>query len=257
MSEPLVLVDSDAGVRVLTFNRPTKKNAFTPALYSALVEELKNAAADKSVRVVVLTGAGDAFTSGNDLMDFAETPPAGRESPVFQFLLTLVDYEKPIVAAVNGVAIGIGTTMLLHCDLAYAADTARFRMPFVSLGLCPEGASSLLLPLMAGHAKAAELLMFADFFSADEARTTGIVNAVVPKAELVAFARAKAAELAKRPASSVRLTKRLMRQDLRARIHEALDREGSEFIARLSSPEAAEAIGAFFEKRTPDFTQFD
>jgi enoyl-CoA hydratase/carnithine racemase len=257
MSDPLILASTEAGVRTLTFHRPAKKNAFTPVMYAALVEELERAARDPKVRVVLLTGAGDAFTSGNDLMDFAQTPPAGRDSPVFKLLLALVDHEKPIVAAVNGVAVGIGTTMLLHCDLVYAADSARFRMPFVNLGLVPEGASSLLLPLLAGPQRAAELLMFGDFFSAADAHAAGLVNAVTPAADVLAHATARARALAERPAASIRHTKALLRHADRAAVHAALDREGEVFLARLSSPEATEAFSAFFEKRTPDFSRFD
>lgn len=257
MSEPLIVPATEAGVRTLTFQRPAKKNAFTPAMYAELVEQLAVASRDRSVRVVVVTGAGDAFTSGNDLLDFAQTPPAGRDSPVFKLLLALVDFEKPLVAAVNGVAVGIGTTMLLHCDLVYASAQARFRMPFVNLGLVPEGASSLLLPLLAGPQKAAELLLFGDFFTAADAQAAGLVNAIAPAGEVLALATERARALAARPAAALRETKKLLRHATRAAAHEALDREGTVFLDRLASPEASEAFSAFFEKRAPDFTQFD
>ena len=183
MSETLLTQDAE-GVRTLTFNRPEKKNAFTHAMYEATVAGLERAAMDPAVRVVVLTGAGGAFTAGNDIGDFLEQPPAGENSPVFRFLRALVNYEKPVVAAVDGAAVGIGTTMLLHCDYVVATDRARFVMPFINLGVCPEGASSLLLPRIAGMALASELLMFGDPFDAATAQRAGLVSRVVPEAQL-------------------------------------------------------------------------
>ena len=255
MSDSQVQSRVENGVCSVIFNRPERKNALTPAMYGRLVSLLNEAKADPAVRVVLITGTGDTFTSGNDLADFMNTPPAGTDSPVFQLLITLVDYPKPIVAAVNGTAVGIGVTMLLHCDLAYAADSARFQMPFVNLGLVPEGASSLVLPELMGHARAAELLMIGDKFSAQEAGRVGLVTRVYPAAELAARAMEKAMAMADRPTESLRLSKELMKGHKRAAIKEALHREGAIFLERLGSPAAMEAFSAFFEKRKPDFRQ--
>lgn len=249
-----IKVEIDNHIALVTFDRADKKNAFTVEMYESLVEVLRGADKNPDVRVMVVTGAGDAFTSGNDLMDFMNTPPAGKDSPVFQILTTLVDLKTPIIAAVNGVAIGIGTTMLLQCDLVYAAPQAKFQMPFVNLGLCPEGASSLLLPMMMGIPQATELLMFGDKFSAERASEVGIVNAVVD--DVLAHAMERAAVIAAKAPASVRLTKELIRKRLRKDIHEAMGDEGDHFLERLQSEEAKEAFGAFFEKRAPDFSKF-
>ncbi|HEY4219727.1 MAG TPA: enoyl-CoA hydratase [Myxococcota bacterium] len=245
------------GIATITFNRPEKKNAFTHAMYEAAIKALEEAAADKSVRCVLLTGAGNAFTSGNDLYDFMNNPPSSSDSPVLRFLRTIIDYEKPIVAAVNGAAVGIGVTMLLHCDLVYASDDAKFTAPFVPLGLVPEGASSFLLPRIAGLAKANEILLLGEPFDAKFAVAAGVVARAMPGAELAAFARAKAERIAALPAASLRATKALLRGKLRDRVHGALNDEAAVFGPRLSSPEAVEAFTAFFEKRKPDFSQFD
>jgi enoyl-CoA hydratase/carnithine racemase len=255
MSDNHVLTSVADGICTITFNRPERKNALNPAMYGRVVDALKAAAEDKAVRVVLVTGSGDAFTSGNDLGDFMNTPPAGTDSPVFQLLLTLVDYQKPVIAAVNGTAVGIGVTMLLHCDLVYAADTARFQMPFVNLGLVPEGGSSLVLPEIMGHARAAELLMLGERIPAQEADRVGLVTRLYPAAELQQRAREKALELASKPTESIRLSKELLKGPKREAVREALFREGALFLERLGSPAAMEAFTAFFEKRKPDFTQ--
>ena len=250
-----IQVSVDDKIATIVFNRPEKKNAFTVDMYVALVEALKNAEKDPQIRCVVLTGAGDAFTSGNDLLDFMNTPPAGRDSPVFQLLMTLVDMDTPVIAAVNGTAIGIGTTMLFQCDLVYASASAKFQMPFVNLGLCPEGGSSLLLPMMMGIPKATELLMLGERFTAQVAADVGIANAVV-EGDLLAHATERAKAIVARSPSSIRLTKQLIRKNLRAQIHETMNNEGDLFLERLGSDEAKEAFTAFFEKRAPDFSKF-
>jgi len=255
MSENHVLTHVADGICTITFNRPERKNALNPAMYGLVVGALKAAAENKDVRVVLVTGNGDAFTSGNDLGDFMNTPPAGTDSPVFQLLLTLVDYQKPVIAAVNGTAVGIGVTMLLHCDFVYAADTARFQMPFVNLGLVPEGGSSLVLPEIMGHARAAELLMLGERIPAQEADRVGLVTRVYPAAELQQKAREKALELASKSTESIRLTKELLKGPKREAIREALFREGAHFLERLGSAAAMEAFTAFFEKRKPDFVK--
>ncbi|WNG13634.1 enoyl-CoA hydratase [Cystobacter fuscus] len=248
MSDTL-LSHLEAGVLTLTFNRPQKKNAFTAEMYSLAAQALRDADSNDAVRVVVLAGAGGTFTAGNDLKDFLENPPTGEDSPVFRFLHTLAHFTRPIVARVEGVAVGIGTTLLLHCDYVAASERAVFSMPFVNLGLSPEGASSLLLPRLAGMALASELLMFGEPFDAATALRAGLVNRVVPDAELEALVKSRAAALASRPVESVRLTKKLLREPLRAAVDETLSREGALFMQRLASAEAREAFNAFLSKK--------
>jgi enoyl-CoA hydratase/carnithine racemase len=248
MSDTL-LSNLEAGVLTLTFNRPQKKNAFTGEMYEAATRALLDADSHEAVRVVVLTGSANTFTAGNDLKDFLETPPTGEDSPVFRFLRALAHHSRPVVAGVDGVAVGIGTTMLLHCDYVVASERALFSMPFVNLGLSPEGASSVLLPRVAGLALASELLMFGDPFDAATALRAGLVNLVVPEATLPEVVHKRAASLAAKPVESLRLTKRLLREPLRASVDEALSREGTHFLQRLGSAEAREAFNAFLSKK--------
>jgi enoyl-CoA hydratase/carnithine racemase len=237
--------------------RPEKKNALTQAMYTAMAEALIAANADASVRAVLITGQPGIFTSGNDIEDFMQRPPQGDSaSPVARFMTALLDCEKPVVAAVTGAAIGIGTTMLLHCDLVYVSDEARLAMPFVSLGLVPEYASSLLLPALMGHVKAAEKLMLGEPFTGSAAVDCGIANAVLPAGEVVNHARRMAERFNALPPTAVREAKRLMRAPNQARIREVMAAEGALFATRLRSPEAMEAFQAFFQKRQPDFSQF-
>lgn len=250
-----VLTQAAGGVLTVTFNRPQKKNAFTLRMYEQLVLALREADRDPEVRVILLTGAGDAFTSGNDLADFMSDPPKGEDSPVFQLLLALVEVKKPLIAMVNGAAVGIGTTMLLHCDLVYASDRAKLVMPFVNLGLVPEGGSTYLLPRMAGHARAAELLLFGEPFDARVAQEVGIVNEVFEADALEAAVRARAQKLAEKPPLALERTKRLLKEPIRNGVLRAIRDEGDLFVRSLSSPEAAEAFSAFFEKRRPDFSK--
>ena len=249
-------ITRDGGVQVITFNRPEKKNAITAAMYQAMADALKVADADASVRVVLFCGAPGIYTAGNDLEDFLKHPPIGSDSPVFQFLYNIAHAKKPLVAAVTGAAVGIGTTMLLHCDAVYAGDNARFSVPFTTLGLCPEAASSLLLPAIAGYQRAAEKLLFGEPFSAQEAKEMGFVTQVLPAAEAAAFALARAHKLAALPASSVRATKALMRSAHMKAIEAQMADESVHFRKMLTSPEAKEAFTAFFEKRKPDFSKF-
>jgi len=235
--------------------RVEKKNALTGAMYGALADALKAADADAAVRAVLIHGARDCFTAGNDLQDFLSRP-AGGASPAFRFISSLPKLAKPLVAAVGGPAVGIGTTMLLHCDLVYAAPGARFQMPFVPLGLVPEAASSLLLPMIAGYQRAAELLLLGQPFSAEKAHAAGIVTEIVPEAELLERAMAGATAVAALPPASVRLTKQLMKRQLAAPIAAQMEEEGRVFSERLQSGEAKEAMTAFFEKRKPDFSRF-
>ncbi len=256
MSENLLTKTAD-GVLHLTLNRPEKKNALTLAMYEGLTDALDGAVGDPDVRVVLLSGAGGAFTAGNDLFDFLNDPPKDETSPVFRFLRAVSTFPKPLVAAVEGHAIGIGTTVLLHCDLAYAAPSARFQLPFVNLGLVPEAASSLLLPKTVGTKKAAELLLFGDPFSANDALAAGLINAVVQKGSVADYALERAQALARKPPASLRLTKALLRSVDADAVSRTIVDEGAHFMRALTGPEAQEALGAFLEKREPDFSQFD
>ena len=239
----------------LGFHRPERRNAITAAMYSALAEGLRQAAADPATKVVVLHGTPQAFTAGNDLGDFLNNPPAGDDAPVMRFLGAIVAFPKPLVAAVNGPAVGVGTTMLLHCDLVYAGDEAQFSLPFASLGLCPEGGSSMLLPALAGYARAAEKLLLGEPFDAQEAREMGLVNKVLPSAQVLEFALARAQLLARQPVASLLETKRLLRAPLAAQVAQAMKDEGASFRRMLTEPAAREAFSAFLEKRKPDFAK--
>lgn len=244
------------GVLSIEFNRPQKKNAITAAMYQSLADALKDAEADKVVRVVMITGTPEVFTAGNDLEDFMNHPPQGGDSPVFRFLYAISHAKKPIVAAVAGAAVGIGTTMLLHCDVVYAGDNAKFSLPFAALGLCPEAASSLLLPALAGYLRASEKLLFGEPFGAQEAKEMGIVNQVLPAGEVASHAFERAKKLAQMPASSIRTTKALMRGAQLKAVEAQMADEGAHFRKMLGSPEAKEAFAAFFERRKPDFSKF-
>lgn len=244
------------GIMQVTINRPEKKNALTVAMYSALTEAIMRGEQDPAVKIILISGAGGNFTSGNDLQDFLDTPPRDMESPVFVFMNTISRAEKPIIAAVTGLAVGIGTTMLLHCDLVYAGSGARFLLPFVNLGLNPEAGSSFLLPLLAGYHRAAELLFLGEPFSADRAREIGLVNAVCDDSEVLNFAMAQAKKIIEKPQISVRLTKRMLKKGNAEIVGRLIPEEANILIKRLASPEADEAFRAFFERRKPDFTRF-
>ena len=244
----------EGAVATIAINRPQRKNALTAEMYARMDAALVEAEGDEAVRAVVFRGQPDVFTAGNDLEDFMRRPPVDDDTPVFRFLHTVAGATKPLVAAVNGPAIGLGTTLLLHCEFVYAGDNARFQMPFTSLGLVPEFASSYLLPLIAGYQKAAELLLLGEAFGAEEARAAGFVTRVVPAAETFATAARTAAKLAALPASSVRATKALLRDAHRAAVAHQLRAEGDHFRRMLTGPAAREAFAAFFEKRKPDFS---
>ena len=245
----------DQGVATLTFDRPEKKNAITGGMYEAIIRHLREVSADRAVRAVLFTGAGSAFTAGNDLKDFGDPKFARPDSPVLSFMQELATFGKPVVAAVNGMAVGIGVTMLLHCDLVYVAEGATFSMPFVNLGLVPEFGSTLLLPLAAGRVAAAEKLLLGRPFNAAEALAMGIVNAVVPAAGLMAHAQATARAFNALPPGALRDTKKLLRQAQATLVHEAIMREAGAFGPRLAGAEAREAIAAIREKRAPDFSR--
>jgi enoyl-CoA hydratase/carnithine racemase len=244
------------GVATIEIARPQKKNAITLAMYEAMTAAIIAAVADDAVRALLITGQPGIFTSGNDLEDFVQRPPTGEDSPVFRFMQVLAACDKPVVAAVTGAAIGIGTTMLLHCDLVYVSEEARFAMPFVALGLVPEFASSLLLPRLVGHARAAEKLLLGDPFNAAEAVELGIANGALPAVELLAHAQRMAARLTQLPPGAVRDTKRLLRAGSKDGIARSMQAEAAIFAERLGSPEAKEAFAAFFARRKPDFSKF-
>ena len=236
------------GVATIEIARPEKKNALTVAMYQAMADALNAAQADPAVRAVLITGQPGIFTAGNDLEDFLQRK-ATDESQAMRFLRVISAFEKPVVAAVAGHAVGIGTTMLLHCDLVYAADNAKFQLPFVNLALCPEAASSLLLPRAAGHRRAAELLMLGDPFDAAKAVGAGIVNEILPADRLMEHAFAKARALAGKPATALAVTKALMRRPVRAEIDEAMREEAIHFADQVAAAPAKEIFAAFLEKR--------
>ncbi|MEM9996289.1 MAG: enoyl-CoA hydratase [Bacteroidota bacterium] len=257
-----IRTERDGTVLRLIIDRPAKKNALTVAMYEAMTAVLTDAAGDATVRVVLVHGADEdggasIFTAGNDLADFMMNPPRGEDSAVFRFLRAATTFPKPLVAAVAGPAIGIGTTLLLHCDLVYAAPSARFQMPFVNLGLCPEAASSLLVPRLVGPQKAAEWLLLGEPFYAEEAYRCGLVNEVVHEPDLLTVALKRCEALASRPPAAVRLSKQLLRQPDADAIQATIRTEGAHFIERLTSPETAEALTAFMERRSPDFSTFE
>jgi enoyl-CoA hydratase/carnithine racemase len=251
-----ILITTQARICKIQLNRPAKKNALTHAMYTDLAAALCAADADPQVRACFITGCAESFTSGNDINDFIQRGVLDEDSPATTFLQAISQMQKPLVAAVNGLAIGIGTTLLLHCDLVYAAASARFRLPFVNLGLVPEAASSLLLPQMIGQRHAAELLLLGDFFDAETAQTVGIVNAVYADETLLDLAWQKAEALAAQPPAALRLTKSLLKRSTAALVAETMREEAAHFKAQLQSPEALEAMQAFMERRSPDFSQF-
>lgn len=256
-----ILTSKANGILTIEFNRPERKNAITAVMYQAVADAINEAETDNSIRAILITGKPEIFTAGNDLPDFLQNskPVEGvplEARPVFQFMRALSGSTKPVVAAVSGAAVGIGTTMLMHCDLVYAADNAKFSLPFSQLGLCPEFASSLLLPKLAGYPRAAEKLLLGEAFLAQEALEMGLVSKILPLEELRPFAERQAAKLVALPAASVRATKALMKRARTPAINDAMAAENASFAAMLLAPEAKEAMTAFMEKRKPDFAQF-
>lgn len=242
------------GVLTLAFHRPEKKNAITRAMYQALADRLAAAASDKAIRAIVITGDEGMFTAGNDVEEFLKYPPQPGDSHVTQFMTALRDTEKPVIASVSGMAIGIGTTLLMHCDLVYAADNTRFAMPFTQLGLCPEFASSALFPRLAGYQRAAEKLLLGEAFTADEAAQMGLVSKVMSADALPSFVAAQATKLVSLPAESLRITKQLMKKDFATSVDAAMQEELQHFMRMLQGPDAKEAFSAFLEKRKPVFS---
>ncbi len=250
-----ILSHTEAGVTTITLNRVDKKNSITAAMYGAMADALQAAAADAAVRVVVFQGHETIFSAGNDIGDFLNKPPAGQDSPVFRFLHGIAAFPKPLIAAVCGPAVGVGTTLLFHCDLVYAGDNAAFSMPFVNLGLCPEAASSLLVPQMLGYHRAAEALLMGEPFMAEAALEVGLVNRVLPPTEANNYAQAQARKLAAKPISSLVETKRLMKKGQASLVAQQMAEEGASFARMLGEPAAKEAFTAFMARRKPDFSQ--
>ena len=251
-----ILTHTENGVMTVTLNRVDKKNSITAAMYGAMADALVQAEADPAIRAVVLQGHETVFSAGNDIGDFLNQPPATAESPVYRFLHGIAGFSKPLIAAVCGPAVGVGTTMLFHCDLVYAGDNAAFSMPFVNLGLCPEAASSLLVPQMFGYHRAAEALLLGEPFFAEAALEVGLVNRIVPPTEVNGVAQRAARKLALKPLSSLIETKRLMKQGQAPQVAARMTEEGASFGRMLREPAAREAFGAFMEKRKPDFSRF-
>lgn len=252
---PEILTHLDAGVLSLTINRLDRKNSITAVMYAAMADVLIAAESNDAVRVLVIQGHETIFSAGNDIGDFLHKPPSTQDAPVFRFLYAISAFTKPIVAAVCGPAVGIGTTLLMHCDLIYAGDNAAFSMPFVNLGLCPEAGSSLLVPQLMGYPRAAEALLLGEPFTAETALEMGLINRIVPPAEASALAQQQAKKLAAKPLSSVIETKRLMKQASASAVKQRIHDESLSFGRMLSEPAAREAFTAFMQKRKPDFSQ--
>jgi enoyl-CoA hydratase/carnithine racemase len=249
--------DLDGAVQCIAINRPEKKNSLTAEMYSALADAVEHAEADPAVRVMLLHAIGEAFTGGNDLLDFLQKPWSGQQvPPAVRFIHAVAHAKKPMVAAVQGLAVGIGVTILLHCDLVYAAEGARFVMPFIDLGIVPEAGSTVLLPALIGRQRAAELLMLGGPLDAQRAYELGLVNAIVAPGALFAAASQAAKRLAEKPVGALLACKRLMKHAMQAEVNRALHEEVREIKDRLDSPETKEALTAFVEKRKPDFSKF-
>jgi len=246
-----IVSERSGNILSVQLNRPAKKNAMTSGMYITMAELLNAAAKDDQIRVVLLHGAGSSFSAGNDIEDFMKNPPAPGESPQAQLIHALINFEKPLVAAVQGAAIGGGTTMLAHCDFVYAGESAKFQMPFVNLALVPEFGSSYLLPLRFGYTHAAELILLGRPFDASRAAELGLVTKVVPDHSLLETATETARALAEKPAAAVQASKRLMKSALREQLEQAVKLENEVFAERVRSDDAKKAFAAFFAKRQP------
>jgi enoyl-CoA hydratase/carnithine racemase len=249
-----ILIENSEGVTTITLNRLARKNAITASMYADLAQAVIAAGGDTACRVLLFQGHETIFSAGNDIEDFLNNPPATEEASVFAFLRAISTCEKPVMAAVCGPAVGIGATLLLHCDLVYAGDNAAFSMPFVNLGLVPEAASSLLVPQLMGYHRAAEVLLMGEPFMAEAALEVGFVNRVVAPTETNAYARTQALKLAKKPLTSLIATKRLLKAPTQAQVQQVMVAESKLFGPMLQGPAAREAFGAFVEKRRPDFS---
>jgi enoyl-CoA hydratase/carnithine racemase len=252
--DEIVTEHSESILRVV-LNRPTKKNAMTSGMYLALAEVFKDAGKDERIRVVLWHGAGNSFCAGNDVEDFLKNPPGPGDSPQARLMNALIDFDKPLIAAVHGAAIGGGTTMLTHCDFVYAGESAKFQMPFINLAIVPEFGSSCTVPGRIGHIRAAELSLLGLPFDAKRAADLGFVTQIVPDQNLLATATETARRLAAKPAGALQASKRLMKRPFREQIKAAMKAENEEFSTQIRSEDAKEALTAFLEKRPPDFTK--
>lgn len=251
-----VTIHNESGVRLILLNRPEKKNALTPAMYAAINDAIAGTDADPVLRVTVITADGPVFTSGNDLADFASPSGDGdMQRPASRFPIVLATAQKPVIAAVNGLAVGVGVTLLAQCDLVYAAETARFRTPFIDLALVPEGASSLLMPAAIGHQRANELLLLGETWTAQEALAAGLVARLFPADQLREAVLDRARVIAAKPPGAMRASKSLLATN-RAAVLERIGIAEKLFAERLSTPEFAEAMAAFTARRSPDFSKF-
>jgi len=250
-----IVTERSGSVLRVQLNRPDKKNAMTSSMYVTLADVFNGAAKDEQTRAVLWHGAGDSFCAGNDVEDFLKNPPGPGESPQARLMYALLDFEKPLIAAVQGAAIGGGTTMLTHCDFVYAGESATFQMPFVNLAVVPEFGSSCTVPARFGHIRAAELILLGLPFDAKRAADLGFVTQVVPDQNLLATASETARKLAAKPAGALQASKRLMKRSFREQIKAAMKAENEEFSVQVRSQDAKEALTAFLEKRAPDFTK--
>jgi len=250
-----IVTERSGSILRIQLNRPAKKNAMTSSMYISLADLLNGAAADDQIRVVLWHGAGDSFCAGNDIEDFLKNPVGPGESPQSRLMKAFINFDKPLVAAVHGAAIGGGTTMLTHCDFVYAGESAKFQMPFINLALIPEFGSTYSIPARIGHIRAAQLLMLGHPFDAKQAAELGLVTQVVPDAKLLAVATETAQKLAEKPMGALRACKRLMKAGSRAQLEQAMSVENEEFSSRLHSADAKEALAAFLERRPPNVTR--
>lgn len=250
-----LLIDTNAGVMTITLNRLDKKNSLTGAMYADMADALTQADSDNAVRAVVFQGHETIFSAGNDIGDFLNAPPTTPDAPVFRFLNAVSTFSKPVLAAVCGPAVGIGTTLLFHCDLVVAGDNAAFSMPFVNLGLCPEAASSLLAPQVMGYGRAAQALLLGEPFMAEAALEMGLITRIVPPTEAAALVQRQAQKLAAKPLGAIIETKRLLKKGNARAVAERMAEEANSFARMLREPAAREAFAAFMEKRPPDFSK--
>ena len=247
MSEYIKLIQTEAVLNIC-LNRADKKNALDTGMYQAMAEAINSTNHDDSVRVILISAEGDIFCAGNDLKDFVQNPPSDMTSPVFQFMLSLVNAEKPVVAAVNGMAVGIGTTMLLHCDLVIASNTAGFCLPFVNLALCPEAGSSLLLPMLCGFQKASELVLNGEPFSVADAKEMGLVNQITSAQNLMVTAQEQVKKIASKPAKAVLASKRLLKAPMKMQVINAIETEARQFLELLNEAESKAIMQAFLDR---------